>query len=604
MTLIAESNCGKSPFFRQCLDAVFVSHNGNRPCLIDTFPDRFVAPGPGKDKTLFVQTCTGSDFTKQIKGTRGHLCWLSEEAWSALDVPWAKGKGKVSPNANKVQHCFLLNTQNGCSYGPVSIQAEQFFVPTTNFAFFHAGQPKVIHDYWGQAFVKDCPFGGMGWEFRPTFLWPRSQPDDNESAPHVSFEGANRFIIDLLANLTLKYGQRLDSKNFASTPLLLSQTALPLWNKFRHCAEASKDDVPEFAAGAVGKYCFTTTSHIMACHLLEQSFLDTKDGNLSMLRSYDVTALETTAAAPMPVSMSEMPAELILAAPSHLDLMLAGVLTCFNEMKLPPAQRAGPPRLDENRCQPNRRPSSGPIAPFEWWSCPQHAVAKIWACWIHHGHQCQPNPATKAKISVRSASHMSNFWCGYAAHGWSAGRGAAVKFAPETHTITDATWISTALKLAFVNALSAQSHRAKHEWFRKTWSHGFGSTSSTSSTADAWQGGASRACASAGPTSRDSRRRSGYTSQKMGEKHLSRPNICPCPPCHSKGSWRWLELCPDHIAPCPRATFQNQSHASGKETGHSVSIALRQLQAPHLHMAWYRQNGWRLHDVEVLVYVQ
>ena len=241
------------------------------------------------------------------------------------------------------------------------------FVPTTNFAFFHAGQPKVIHDYWGQAFVKDCPFGGMGWEFRPTFLWPRSQPDDNESAPHVSFEGANRFIIDLLANLTLKYGQRLDSKNFASTPLLLSQTALPLWNKFRHCAEASKDDVPEFAAGAVGKYCFTTTSHIMACHLLEQSFLDTKDGNLSMLRSYDVTALETTAAAPMPVSMSEMPAELILAAPSHLDLMLAGVLTCFNEMKLPPAQRAGPPRLDENRCQPNRRPNGSPpeaVAPL------------------------------------------------------------------------------------------------------------------------------------------------------------------------------------------------------------------------------------------------
>ena len=156
------------------------------------------------------------------------------------------------------------------------------------------------------------------------------------------------------------YGQTLDSKNFASTPLLLSQAALPLWNKFRHCAEASKDDVPEFAAGAVGKYCFTTTSHIMACHLLEQSFLDTKDGNLSMLRSRDVNALETTAAAQIPVSMSQMPPELILAAPSHLDLMLAGVRTCFNVMKLPPAQRAGPPRLDGNRCQPNRLPNSSP----------------------------------------------------------------------------------------------------------------------------------------------------------------------------------------------------------------------------------------------------
>ena len=64
-----------------------------------------------------------------------------------------------------------------------------------------------------------------------------------------------------------------------------------------------------------------------------------------MLRSHDVTALETTAAAQIPASMSEMPPELISAAPSHLDLMLAGVLTCFNEMKLPSAQRAGPPRL-------------------------------------------------------------------------------------------------------------------------------------------------------------------------------------------------------------------------------------------------------------------
>ena len=77
MTLIAESNCGKSPFFRQCLDAVFVSHSGTRPCVTDTFRDRFVVPGPGKDKTLFLQTCTGSDFTKRMKATRGHLCWLS-----------------------------------------------------------------------------------------------------------------------------------------------------------------------------------------------------------------------------------------------------------------------------------------------------------------------------------------------------------------------------------------------------------------------------------------------------------------------------------------------------------------------------------------------
>ena len=136
----------------------------SRPCLVDLFPECFVLPGPGKDKTLFVQQCTNSDFARRMKATHGHLCWLSEEAWSALDVAWARGKGRVSQTERKVQHCFLQNTQNGNSYGPMSINAEQFFVPTTNFAFFHAGQPKVIHDYWGQAFLKDCPFGGMGWE--------------------------------------------------------------------------------------------------------------------------------------------------------------------------------------------------------------------------------------------------------------------------------------------------------------------------------------------------------------------------------------------------------------------------------------------------------
>lgn len=53
--------------------------------------------------------------------------------------------------------------------------------------------------------------------------------------------------------------------------------------------------------------------------------------------------------------MKETPAELTLAAPSHLDFMLSGILTCYNDMKLPPNQRAGPPSLEETRCQPSRR---------------------------------------------------------------------------------------------------------------------------------------------------------------------------------------------------------------------------------------------------------
>ena len=57
----------------------------------------------------------------------------------------------------KVQHCYLQNMHNGLGLGPVSINSEQVFVPTTNFAMFHAGQPRVIHDYWGH-FPAKLPF--------------------------------------------------------------------------------------------------------------------------------------------------------------------------------------------------------------------------------------------------------------------------------------------------------------------------------------------------------------------------------------------------------------------------------------------------------------
>ena len=346
VNLIADSNCGKSPFFRQCFDAVFVSHTPARPCLVERQSDKFVQAGPGKDKTLFLQQCTNSDFAKRMKASKGHLCWASEEAWSALDVAWAKGKSWVAASDRKVQHCYLQNTQNGNSYGPLSINAEQFFVPTTNFAFFHAGQPKVIHDYWGQAFMKDCPFGGMGWEFRPTFLWPRNQPEDNPDMPHITFSGANQFMQDLLEALATNYGQALDSKDFASHPLKLSPEAVHLWDSFRHQAESDKEAVPAQAAGAVGKYCFTTTTHVMACHLLSQAFREVKSSKAQCMRpahsNEPLFPCESH-------DMQHIPACLLLAAPEHLNLMLTGILTCYNEMKLPAPRRAGPPVLSDDR---------------------------------------------------------------------------------------------------------------------------------------------------------------------------------------------------------------------------------------------------------------
>ena len=58
--------------------------------------------------------------TATLVGSRG-----SEEAWSALDVAWAKGEGRAQPSDRKAQHCYLQNTQKSNNFGLLSS-----FVPT------------------------------------------------------------------------------------------------------------------------------------------------------------------------------------------------------------------------------------------------------------------------------------------------------------------------------------------------------------------------------------------------------------------------------------------------------------------------------------------
>ena len=181
-------------------------------------------------------------------------------AWSALATAWAKGRNKVKPTERKIEHAYLQNTQNGQSYGPLSINAEQFYIPTTNFATFLCGQAKVIHDYWGMSFVADCPFNPMGWEFRPTFLWPTKIPEPSPEEPHVTFQGAARCLLDVLGTLATIMGQTLDSRNFHTSPIHLDGQAQSLWRKFHTLADREKDAAPAFASGAIGKHCFTTTT--------------------------------------------------------------------------------------------------------------------------------------------------------------------------------------------------------------------------------------------------------------------------------------------------------------------------------------------------------
>ena len=355
-TLIAESNTGKSPFFRLCLDGVFVSTPGKQ-CLTDRLQSQFAAAGPGKDKTLFVQNSTNSDFARRMKASDGHIAWLSEEAWSAVDVAWAKGKGKTQPTPMKINQAYLQNTQNGQAYGPLSINAEQFYIPTTNFTYFHAAQPKLVHDYWGQSFFADCPFNGMGWEFRPTFLFPGKILDEAENSPHVTFQGATAFMLDLFATLAGLMGHTMGSRAFHTCPLELTSEAAILWKTFHRVAEQAKDNVPDFAAGVVGKHCFTTTSHITTSHLLHKAFehCTANRAHLPLLRAGDPDYLAALAQQPLDF-LRQIAPQHILAGPEHIHFMLRNMVTLHNEMRLPLHERAGPQTLDDRGSRPARQP--------------------------------------------------------------------------------------------------------------------------------------------------------------------------------------------------------------------------------------------------------
>ena len=169
VVLIGDSNVGKSPFYRLCVDLICTSTSG-RPSLLETHAMLF-ADGGGKP--IFVAQATQGDFAKRMHECGGVLFWASEEAWAMLDVPWALGKGRVKMDPGKVAHCYLLNTQNGWSFGPCSVKAEQYHAPTTNFGMFHAGQATVVHEYWGTVFTAGCPFKGMGWGKPPNFPMAR-----------------------------------------------------------------------------------------------------------------------------------------------------------------------------------------------------------------------------------------------------------------------------------------------------------------------------------------------------------------------------------------------------------------------------------------------
>ena len=338
--IIAETNGGKSGFWKQCVEILFTSVAG-KPSLMEAFKELFATPGK---KGLYVAKATQGDFAARMHDTGGLLFWASQEAWNVLDTAWSLGKQRVPQSSDKVQYGYLLDTQNGWAYGPCSIKGNpvQYHAPVTNFGMFHAGQPKVIHDFWGAVFTQGCPFSGMGYENRPTFLWAQDQPDDNPEHPQVTFTGATAFMQVLAVTLSALFGQTQEHRNFHESPIYLDAAAAPLWEKVRLSAERAKSDAPSCAKGAIGKHCFTTTSHIMVCHLWSCAFRFVKERRnqaRDILRGD--TALLQAARSSSLASCERIPAGLVLSAPEHISYMMQSMLVIFNEMRLPLSQRSG-----------------------------------------------------------------------------------------------------------------------------------------------------------------------------------------------------------------------------------------------------------------------
>ena len=261
--IIASSNIGKTPFWADCVQPIF-DGGPTRAAITATHAQCFV---DGGKKGLYMDSATQADIANRMGESGGRVYWASDEGVLVLDTQFAQGKSK--PDKEKVNFHFLLSTQNGFSYRGTSAQSSgQRHACSTNFGFFHAGQPKAIHNYWGHVFTPSSPIQGQGYEFRPTFLWAQRQSEDNPQRPHVSFLGAGLCLRLILLTLAANVGQTQDQRSFHSQPIVLSPESQELWNHFKNAAEQSRHAAPAYARDGIGKYGFTTAGHVLTTHLL------------------------------------------------------------------------------------------------------------------------------------------------------------------------------------------------------------------------------------------------------------------------------------------------------------------------------------------------
>ena len=337
--VIGDSNIGKSPFFDEFF-APFVSK-------VQALPWLFAGGGP---KGVHLAKATAAEFGERMQAADGYSLWATPENILGLDCPYAQGR-VPEKNERKVDMHELLETQNGLAFGPTSTKSakEQVHVLRTNVGIFHFGQPRAIHDFWGQNFEMKSNIRGLGFENRPWFLWCERQDETDSSTPSVSNRPVSIFCSCLFLVQAACVGHHQSSVDFTATQIRATRGAAAFdsavaWKLFHLRAEAAKFAVHPAAEQAAGKHGFTCGTHVINCNLQTSALLELKRCKHQMKAIYDTgEPLHEVRAQPLAPHWFDFREESALTAPSHFTMMVNSVATIFKEMCLHPRDRAGPP---------------------------------------------------------------------------------------------------------------------------------------------------------------------------------------------------------------------------------------------------------------------
>ncbi len=313
----------------------------------------------GGPKGLHLAKATAAEFGERVKASDGYSLWATPENILGLDCPYAQGK-VPEKNERKTDMHELLETQNGLAFGPTSTKSakEQIHVERTNIAIFHFGQPRAVHDFWGQNYELKSNIRGLGFENRPWFFWCERQDEAASDAPSVSNRPVSIFCTCLFLTQAACVGHQQTAVDFTATPLRAYRDAagtfdsVGAWNLFHARAEAAKYAVHPAAEQAAGKHGFTCGTHVINCNVQTSSLAELKRHRPQLRAIYETgEPLQAVRAAPLAPHWFDLRQESVLTAPAHFTMMINSVATIFQEMCLHPKDRAGPPIAEVQKRQ-------------------------------------------------------------------------------------------------------------------------------------------------------------------------------------------------------------------------------------------------------------